>query len=137
MRETFTCGTRCTRMAQQNPLVMVAEDETLIRLDAVDALTDAGFEVLEAAAACEALEGLEQNPGITVLFTDINMPGDMDGLALARHVRDRWPGIGVLVTSGKIRPGGGELPPGCRFLPKPYSREHILCHVRSLAEGRS
>jgi len=101
---------------------------------AADVLVAAGFEVIEANDAAEALSVLEaQNATICVLFTDIHMPGPIDGLTLAHHARRKWPGIGVLVTSGKDRPERSALPPKCRFLPKPYDLSLVVKHVRELA----
>ncbi|KRE04363.1 hypothetical protein ASE63_25425 [Bosea sp. Root381] len=110
-----------------SPLViLVVEDEPILRLDAVDLLTDAGHIVLEAANADEAIALLETRPDITVLFTDIEMPGSMDGMKLARAVRDRWPPVMIIVASGRVLPGAGELPDNVPYLPKPYSPEAML-----------
>ena len=107
--------------------------ELIIRLNAVYFLTDAGFVVLEAGHAAEALELLERCAGqVHVLFTDVNMPGDLDGLGLAHLVAERWPWIRVLVTSGRAHPHHTHLPEGSRFVPKPYEAEHVLTHVRDL-----
>ena len=103
-------------------VVLVVDDEPLIRMNAVDMLLDAGFQVLEAADAAEALQVLADHPEVAVLFTDINMPGDMDGLDLARRVHDSRPDVHLIVTSGKVTPGAGTIPDG-DFLGKPY-REH-------------
>jgi two-component system, response regulator PdtaR len=102
-------------------LILVVEDETLIRMNSVDMIRDLGFEVIEAVNADEAVSLLETVPGIKVVFTDIQMPGSMDGLLLSAVVRDRWPPVALLITSGKVRPPEGDMPMGARFLPKPYS----------------
>jgi CheY-like chemotaxis protein len=83
---------------------LVIEDETLIRLDIVDRLQAAGFEVEQAGDAAEAIRLLELNRAINVVFTDINMPGDMDGLALLHVIRERWPPTILIVCSGNERP---------------------------------
>lgn len=117
--------------------IIVAEDEPVVRMLVADVLTDAGFVVLEAAHAAEALAILTARAqGIHALFTDIQMPGSMDGLKLAHHVRGLWPWIAVLVASGKSRPGVAELPSGTRFLPKPYSLHRVVEHVRELIDAR-
>ena len=102
-------------------LVLVVEDEFLIRIDSVDMIRDFGFEVIEATDADEAIALLESIAGIKVVFTDIQMPGSMDGLKLAAAVRDRWPPVALLITSGKVRPPTDDMPTGARFIPKPYS----------------
>jgi CheY-like chemotaxis protein len=102
-----------------NPLViLLVEDEVLVRMVAADVLEDAGFTVLESASAEEALRLLETRPDVQVLFTDVNMPGTLDGLGLAQTVHERSPGVSILIGSGRIRPSPGELPPGTRFIPQ-------------------
>ena len=105
----------------KRPVVLIVEDESLLRMDAVDMIRDAGFEVVEAANAEQAIEILESRCDITVVFTDIQMPGSMDGLKLARAIRGRWPPIKIVATSGYARVGVADLPEGGRFLAKPYS----------------
>ncbi|KUL97346.1 hypothetical protein DK26_01360 [Bosea sp. WAO] len=107
-------------------VILVVEDEALIRLDAVDTLMEAGHLVLEAANADEAITLLESRMDIDVVFTDIEMPGSMDGMKLARAVRDRWPPVMIVVASGRVVPGAGELPDNVPFLPKPYSPAAML-----------
>jgi CheY-like chemotaxis protein len=104
-------------MAEQRT-VLVVEDEPLVRLDLATRLADTGYLVFEASSAAEAIATLERHPQIRVIFTDIQMPGDMDGLALARYVRDRWPPTIIVVSSG--RPEPGEMPDDVSFLAKPY-----------------
>jgi CheY-like chemotaxis protein len=113
-------------------VVLIVEDEFLLRMDAVDMIAAAGFEVVEAANADEAIEILESRPDITVVFTDIQMPGSMDGLKLARAVRGRWPPIKIIATSGHVHIGEIDLPEGGRFLPKPYSSEQVTGVLREL-----
>jgi len=102
------------------PVVLVVDDEPLIRMYAVDVLEDAGFSVVEAANAEEALAQLSRHPEITVLFTDINMPGELDGLDLAREVHRRRPHVQLIIASGKMRPSCEEIPDDGRFFIKPY-----------------
>src|SRR6201982_4305385 len=106
-------------------VVLIVEDEFLLRMDAVNMIAAAGFEVVEAANADEAIEILESRRDITVVFTDIQMPGSMDGLKLARAVRGRWPPIKIVATSGLVSVAESDLPEGGRFLPKPYSPDQI------------
>jgi two-component system, response regulator PdtaR len=115
-------------------LVLVAEDEELVRLVIVDAMEDEGFKVMQAEHAEAALDVLQIHAErIHVLFTDIQMPGVMDGLALARHTAERWPNIALLVTSARPRPHQSKLPQKSRFLAKPYQHRHVIRHIRELA----
>jgi CheY-like chemotaxis protein len=118
---------------KKRPVILVVDDETLIRLGAVQIAEDAGFEVLEAANADEAIEILEHRRDVRAIFTDIHMPGSMDGLKLARAVRDRWPPIKIIVTSGREYPKAHDLPEGGRFLPKPYSPRQVQSALREWA----
>ena len=113
-------------------VVLIVEDEFLIRMDAVDMIRAAGFEVVEAADADEAILILEDRLDITVVFTDIHMPGSMDGLKLAAAIRGRWPPIKIVATSGRAKVTGDDLPAGSRFLPKPYSAREIVGTLREL-----
>lgn len=115
-------------------VVLVVDDEPLIRLDAADMLVDAGWTAIEAADAAEALERLTAHPEVTVLFTDINMPGEMDGLDLARQVHRQRPDVRLIITSGKRRPQADEMPGDGRFLGKPY-RDHQLIALIDAATG--
>jgi CheY-like chemotaxis protein len=115
------------------PTVLVVEDEALVRMVAVAMLTDDGFAVIEAFNADEALEILAtQADDIHLLFTDVQMPGSMNGWGLIERVRRQWPWIGFLVTSGNKHPEG-KLPAGCRFVAKPYNFDHIGNQLRGLA----
>lgn len=112
--------------------VLVVEDEPLILLDIVDFLTDQGFRVLEATNAAEALQELENDASIRIIFTDVDMPGSIDGLKLAAAVRDRWPPIQIIVTSGHRKVSGDELPKGSPFFSKPYSLPQIADTIRAM-----
>ncbi len=115
-------------------LVLVAEDEELVRSTVVEALHDAGFDVMEAEHAEGALNILQAHALSThVLFTDIQMPGAMDGLALAHHTARTWPHIGLLIASGRPLPQRETLPQKSRFLAKPYRHHHVVRHVREFA----
>lgn len=112
--------------------VLVVEDEFLIRLDFVDFLTKEGFEVLEAANADEAIAILESNDTVRVMFTDVDMPGSMDGLKLSAAVRDRWPPVRIVVTSGHRAVELRDLPEGSLFYAKPYDHAAIAAALRDL-----
>jgi CheY-like chemotaxis protein len=120
----------------KRPVVLVVEDEFLLRMEAADMVEAAGFEAVEAADADQAIEILETRPDITVVFTDIQMPGSMDGLKLARAVRGRWPPIKIVATSGRLHVRETDLPEGGRFLPKPYSSTEINGVLRELICNR-
>ena len=118
--------------SEQRQAVLVVEDEALIRMHAADMIRDLGFEVIEAANADQAISLLESNSKISVMFTDVQMPGSMDGLRLAAVVRKRWPPVALLVTSGQFRPKGGDLPENTHFLPKPYIAGELKTHLDAL-----
>jgi two-component system, response regulator PdtaR len=123
---------RTKRVSGAEPKVLVVEDEPLIRFALADDLADAGFRVLEAANADEAIVILGLHDDIRLLVTDIDMPGTMDGLRLSAMVRDRWPPVRIIVTSGKRIPPGTALPAGSRFVPKPYTTSGVLDAVRTV-----
>lgn len=95
-------------------------------MDAADIVRSAGFDAVEAGNADDAIAILEARPNSHVVFTDIQMPGSMDGLKLAKFVKDGWPPIKIIATSGLVRISGDDLPAGGRFLPKPYSPSEIV-----------
>ncbi len=115
----------------QKTVILVVEDEVIIRMGAVALLEDAGFAVLEAGNAHDAVAILEGRNDIRAIFTDVNMPGTMDGMKLARMVRGRWPPIHLIVTSGLVA-AERDLPHGGRFIRKPYDPEQVVAAVREL-----
>ena len=119
----------------KRPVVLIVEDESLLRMDAVDMIVAAGFEAVEAANADQAIDILEARRDIAVVFTDIQMPGSMDGLKLARAVRGRWPPIKIVATSGLVNVRETDLPEGGRFLPKPYSPIQVAGMLREMTGG--
>lgn len=115
------------------PVVLLVEDELLVRMAAADDLQSAGFHVLEAANADVALAVLETcSNNVQVLFTDIDMPGSMNGLDLAESVQQRWPHISLLISSAYHKPNPGQIPDDGRFVPKPYSSEDVVQQIREL-----
>jgi len=112
-------------------LILVVEDEILVRGCAVEQLEYAGFEVIEAANAEEGLKAFEQHDRVTTLFTDINMPGPFNGLALACKIFDRRPDVRLILTSGRAEPRQSEMPPGVRFLSKPYDCNALTDLIRA------
>lgn len=112
--------------------ILVVEDEPLVRMDIADHLSDRGFEVFEAGNADEAIALLENNLGIRLVITDIDMPGSMDGLKLAAAVRDRWPPVKIIVVSGHRVVEITDIPDGSVFFAKPYSPSHIVTSMQKL-----
>ena len=110
-----------------------SKTKTLVRLAAVGTLEDAGFDMIEAANSGEAIELLEADSNVQLLFTDINMPGAIDGLALAREVHARWPHISIIVTSTRSTPP--EMPAGSRYHQKPYSPATVVKHAQELTSA--
>ena len=128
------CRREWATMSIANPVVLVVEDEWLLRLVAVELVEDAGFQALSAASADEALSILETRGDVWLLFTDVQMPGSMDGLSLAHAVRDRWPPVELIVTSGQRHIQAEDLPDRGRFIAKPYDREMLSQAFQEMAE---
>lgn len=116
--------------------MLVVEDEPLLRMLAVEVVEEAGFIAIEARDADEAVILLESRTDITLLFTDINMPGSMDGLKLAHAVRNRWPPIKIVVVSGKQQLQSSDLPSNSRFFGKPYQASSLVEELRSMVGYR-
>lgn len=114
------------------PLVLLVEDDPLLRWASAEALAQAGFDVIEAPDAHAALAVLQNRDDVSVLFTDIEMPGLMDGLELARRARELWPALRILVTSGRGAPPPRTLPARGRFVGKPYAQEEIVRDIDRL-----
>ena len=114
------------------PVVLVVEDDWLVRLLAIEIVEDAGFVALEAANADEAIVILERRADIALIFTDVDMPGTMNGLKLAHAVPRRWPPIKIIIVSGKTHLSEADLPSNTRFFSKPYSVPGMITELRSL-----
>jgi CheY-like chemotaxis protein len=112
------------------PLVLIVEDDVLARMGASDMFLDAGYRVLEAEHADEALRFFETGEDIAVLFTDVSMPGSMSGSDLARQVAERWPMVGIIIVSGRPRPD--KLPLRIRFHDKPYDPTTVLRQAKEM-----
>jgi two-component system, response regulator PdtaR len=111
-------------------LVVIVDDDVFERMGASCMFSDAGYRVLEAESADEALQILESSTGVRLLFTDVSMPGTMSGADLAHRVAERWPGIGIIITSGRPQPK--PLPFGAQFHAKPYQPTNVLQHARDM-----
>jgi two-component sensor histidine kinase/CheY-like chemotaxis protein len=114
------------------PNVLIVEDEMMLRMRAVDIVEDAGFRPVEAVSADEALAILESRSDISLLFTDIQMPGSMDGLKLAHAVHDRWPAIKIILVSGQVNPSDAEKPADSRFFGKPLGVEKMISELQAM-----
>jgi CheY-like chemotaxis protein len=112
--------------------VLIVEDEFLLRADAAEFMESSGFTVYEAGNADEAIALLEQHADIRAVFTDIHMPGSMDGLKLAHYVRGRWPPVKLIITSGHARPLLEDMPTGSGFVGKPYQLEKVARDLRAM-----
>ena len=115
-----------------SPKVLVVEDEMMLRMRAVDIVEDAGFTPIEAVNADEALAILESRSDIELLFTDIQMPGSMDGLKLAHAVHERWPSIKIILVSGKLTPTESEKPLHSRFFGKPLEVKQMIAEMQEM-----
>jgi DNA-binding response OmpR family regulator len=114
------------------PVVLLVEDEPLVRTWQVDILREAEFWVLEAEDADEAFEILKRRPDVRVVLTDVDMPGSLDGFEFARLVAQGWPEVGVLVISGKTAPAPGDIPPTAMFAPKPLRPAALVEKIQAL-----
>lgn len=106
-------------------VILVVEDDALIRMLTVETVTDAGFDVIEAANADEAVAILSARSDVVLVVTDVDMPGSMDGIKLAHAVRNRWPPIKLIVVSGKAQLHAQDLPEHTQFFGKPYSIQQM------------
>ncbi len=114
-------------MMKYKAVILVVEDEPIIRFNAVELLNLEGFEALGARNADEAISILEARSDIHLVFTDVEMPGTMDGIKLTHYIRSRWPEVHLFVASGKTRVNEKDLPEGSKFFPKPYN-DHDIIH---------
>ncbi len=121
---------------QPAPVVLVVDDEALLRWHASDLLASAGYRVVEADDAATALRILETREDVRLLFTDVQMPGALDGLDLVRKVHERWPNVLLLVTSGGVDLVDDDLPDHGQFVAKPYGEGDLLAHVSTMIEAR-
>jgi two-component system, response regulator PdtaR len=115
-----------------HPLALVVDDEELLRLFAAGLLEEHGFEVMEAENAAAAVRVLESHPDVRLLFTDIQMPGTLNGIDLAREVHARWPSVLLVITSGQRKPNRAEIPDDGRFIGKPYGAADLFTEVDDL-----
>jgi CheY-like chemotaxis protein len=132
---SVTSNTRVSDLVAElasKPVVLVVEDELLVRILQVDILREAGFRVAEAQDADEAFDMLRGLPEIVAVLTDVNMPGSLNGFEFAKLVKQGWPEVGVLVISGKTQPGPRDLPPGVAFVQKPIRPAALVERIRGV-----
>ena len=115
-------------------VVLVVEDDPILLLHSTDLIEGAGFDVIEARNADEAIAILEKRTDIAIVFTDVEMPGTMDGLKLARAVRERWPPVHLILASGRTSPLADEMPAGSRFFAKPYNDAALVNALHDMAK---
>lgn len=113
--------------------MLVVEDDAVTRHAAVEMIAEAGYAVREASNGNAAIRMLDADEAadVRVVVTDIDMPLGIDGIKLAACITRRWPGIGIVITSGKVRPSPGDVPPDGLFIRKPYTEESLIAAIRS------
>jgi CheY-like chemotaxis protein len=114
------------REAGDRPVVLIVEDEVLLRWATVSVIDETGFNAFEAGSAIEAISILERQSDVWAVVTDVQMPGSIDGLKLAHLISIRWPKVKVIVTSGQLRLRDDDLPAGGRYLRKPYEPSQLI-----------
>lgn len=119
-------------MNKGKAVVLVVEDSTIIRIGALDLVRSAGYEALEACNADEAIRVLESRDDVDLVFTDVQMPGTMDGIKLSHYIRNRWPPVKLIVASGNTILEESSLPEGSRFFAKPYNEHSITAAMARL-----
>ncbi len=114
-----------------SPYALVVDDDAIILMHACDILESAGFRFYEAGTGDEAIELLEEcADSVTLLFSDVEMPGQTDGFALARHVAHHWPWIEIVIASGRVEPGPSDMPGKASFIRKPFNQQMVHDHLR-------
>lgn len=119
--------------SQKSKVVLVVDDEPMMLLAACDVVEEMGFEALIAVDGEAAVKILESRSDISIVFTDIDMPGRLDGLKLAACIHDRWPPIHILITSGQVTPTAANLPAQAVFMAKPYRTADVQNQLRAMA----
>lgn len=120
--------------APLKPVVLIVEDEPLLRLMAEELIEDGGFDVVSVPDAASAVRVLEARLDIRIVFTDIDMPGGMDGIRLAAVIRERWPPIEIVVTSSHVRIEEHQMPTRGVFVSKPYDGQQLVGLLRRMVE---
>ena len=121
--------------AARRAVVLIVEDEPLVRMMVIELFEDEGFEVLEAANADQALNIFGERDDVALLFTDVEMPGSIDGYALARWVHSNRPAVKTMIVSGRALPRAGDVPEGAAFVGKPYDHDDVMRRVQTMMAG--
>lgn len=116
-------------------VVLIVEDEPIVRMMVIDLFEDEGFEVLEAATGDQALTIFDERRDVALLFTDVEMPGSIDGYALAHWVHANRPGVKTVIVSGRAMPKAGDMPEGAAFVGKPYDHDDVMRRIQSMMAG--
>ena len=124
--------TRTDEGAATRRSILVVDDEAMIRMNLADFFEDEGFEVFEAENADAAIAVMESNPSIRIVLTDVQMPGSMDGVKLAHHVRERFPPTLLVVASGAVKVTPADLPAHTMFVAKPFDPRFVLDEIERL-----
>jgi CheY-like chemotaxis protein len=124
-----------TQTRSQSVPVLIVEDDPLVRMDTASVLEGEGFAVYEADDAAAAIRSLELHEEIRLVFTDVNMPGWMNGLALAHYIHGRWPPMKIVVTSGYAKARQDGLPAEALFIEKPYDPAHVAETLKELVDA--
>lgn len=119
------------------PIVLVVDDEAVVRHAAVEMIEESGFAALEACDGTQAMELLDTVDGVGVVLTDINMPASIDGIRLAACIQRKWPRVGIIVASGKVSPKRGDIPAGGLFFAKPYTEAEVIAAIRRFLDPPS
>lgn len=122
-------------MTERQKVALVVDDEVFARIYAMQILEDQGFQCLEAESTVEALDVLDRHREVSLLVTDVSMPGDTDGLALAWKVSSNYPKIRIIIVSGRVRPALTEMPARAKFLAKPYASHNLTASIRQSPTG--
>jgi DNA-binding NtrC family response regulator len=126
-----------SKRPEDRPVVLLVEDEKLLRWNATNILEDEGFKVIEAENAEAALQVMRSRSDVRLLFTDIQMPGSLDGMDLARKVHEQWPKVKLLITSGNLKPSRAQIPDDGHFIGKPYDGDQVTAEVGQLLTPES
>ncbi len=116
-------------------VVLIVEDEPLVRMMVIELFEDEGFEVLEAASGDQALAIFAERDDVALLFTDVEMPGSLDGYALAHWVHAHRPAVKTVIVSGRAMPRAGDMPEGATFVGKPYDHDDVMRRIQSIMAG--
>lgn len=115
------------------PYAIVVEDHPIIMMGTTNILEDAGFRIYQAYDGDEAIVLMEEHwESIVLLFSDVDMPGSINGFGLARHVDKHWPNIEIVIASGRVNPERGDMPDRATFITKPFNHRTVHSHLQKI-----